>query len=273
MLAALVALSCAGVLTDANTQLLREARAVLWTATSPLHFVGPRLRSVVAAPLDLVRERAALRREITALNQEVLRLRGALLRHDAVLSENARLRELSESRQSAREDTLVAELVMVTANPRAITLDKGQLHDVRLGQAVIDSAGLLGQVVETSALTSRVLLITDASHSVPVQVLRNAARAIAVGDGRQGLFLKDVPTSLDIREGDRLVTSGLGGRFPIGYPVGEVVTVVSDPTDLFAIITAKPSGALDLARQMLVVQELRDNGAGPVLGPPPEEPG
>ena len=273
MLAALFALSCAGILTDANTELLREVRTALWTATSPAHFVGPLLRRAVAAPLDIVRDRAALRQEITALKQEVLHLRGTLLRHDAVLSENARLRELSESRQSAREDMLVAGLVMVSASPRTITLDKGRLHDVRLGQAVIDSAGLLGQVVETSVLTSRVLLITDASHSVPVQALRNAARAIAVGDGEQGLLLKDVPTTLDIRVGDRLVTSGLGGRFPIGYPVGEVVTVVSDPADSFATITAKPSGALDRARQMLVVLALRDDGAGPILGPLPEDSG
>lgn len=269
MLAALVALSCAGIVTDANTDLLRQVRAALWTAASPAHLVGPLLRTAVAAPFELLRDRAALRREIDALRQELLHLRGVLTRHDAVLSENARLRELSESQKGAGEDMLVAGLLMVGASPRTITLDKGRLHDVRPGLAVIDSAGLFGQVVETSALTSRVLLITDASHSVPVQVLRNDARAIAVGDGEQGLLLKDVPTTLDIREGDRLVTSGLGGRFPIGYPVGAVETVVVDPADLFATITAKPAGALDRARQMLVVLAPQTNGGEPAVAGAP----
>ena len=257
------------MLVDENTSLLRGARFVLWTVASPLQFVANLPSKAGGAVGRTLADHDQLRGQLADLEREVLYLRGLLTRHDAVLTENVRLRELYESRQRAREDMLVAELVMVSASPLTITLDKGQLHGVRVGQAVIDSAGLFGQVVETSALASRVLLITDSSHSVPVRVLRNDARAIAIGDGEDGLALKDVPTTLDVREGDRLVTSGFGRRFPTGYPVGVVETVIVAPADLFANITVRPAAALDRSRQVLVV--LDANGTAP-LGDEPSEP-
>ena len=200
-------------------------------------------------------------RNNAALRRELVKLRGLLTRHDAVLRENARLRELYESRERAREDTLVAELVGVSENPIRITIDKGHLREVRVGHAVTDSQGLLGQVVEISALTSRVLLITDSSHSVPVRVLRNDVRAIAAGDGEDGLVLKDIPSTLDVRQGDRLVTSGLGGRFPPGYPVGEVTAIVQAPGELFATATVRPTAAIDRSRQVLVVLTPQDEAS------------
>ena len=120
----------------------------------------------------------------------------------------------------------------------------------------------MGKSWETSALTSRVLLITDSSHSVLVRVLRNDVRAIAAGDGDDGLVLKDIPSTLDVRQGDRLVTSGLGGRFPPGYPVGEVTEVVYDPGELFANATVRPTAALDRSRQVLVVLTAQSEGLG-----------
>ena len=254
-------LSLGIMLADAKTSLFKSVRFGLWTVASPLQFLSNLPHKAGGAVERTLADRSQLQREIADLKREVFHLRGLLTRHDAVLTENARLRQLYESRQRAREKMLVADLVMVSASPLTITLNKGRLHDVRVGQAVIDSVGLFGQVVETSALASRVLLITDSSHSVPVRVLRNDARAIATGDGEDGLILKDVPTTLDVREGDRLVTSGLGGRFLTGYPVGVVETVVADPVDMFANITARPAAALDRSRQVLVV--LHANGASP----------
>ena len=238
---------------DANSALFDRVRYYLWTIASPMHIVaqapytyGEDLMRIAAGLAELQRENVALRREL-------VKLRGMLTRHDAVLRENTRLRELYESRQRAREDMLVAELVGVSENPLTITIDQGRLRDVHVGHAVTDSTGLLGQVVETSALTSRVLLITDSSHSVPVRVLRNDVRTIAAGDGEDGLVLKNIPSTLDVRQGDRLVTSGLGGRFPPGFPVGEVTAVIHDPGELFARVTVRPAAALDRSRQVLVV--------------------
>lgn len=245
--------SCLFLLVDGHTSLLDRARFVLGTIASPLHFAAQLPRTVGGMVARAFASHAQVRRENSALRHEVVELRGLLTRHDAVLRENARLRELYESRERAREDMLVAELVGVSENPLGIIIDKGHLRDVRVGHAVTDSAGLLGQVVETSALTSHVLLITDSRHSVPVRVLRNDVRAIAAGNGEDGLVLKNIPSTLDVRQGDRLVTSGLGGRFPPGYPVGEVTAVVQAPGELFATATARPTAGIDRSRQVLVV--------------------
>ena len=180
-------------------------------------------------------------------------MRGTVQRYEALLNENSRLRELFGSRRRLRDDVVIADVVAVSSAPLEIVIDKGYASGVVPGQAVVDSSGLLGQVVETSAFTSRVLLITDPSHAVPVRVLRNDVRTIAAGVGTGRLMLKDVALTLDIREGDRLVSSGLAGRFPIGYPVGTVESVLRDQTESFATIVVLPSAAVDRSRQVLVV--------------------
>lgn len=260
-LTAVLLASCLAMLVENRSTLLEPARSVLWTIASPLHFAARFAQRVGEQASRAFANQAEARRENAALRRELVKLRGLLSRHDAVLRENARLRELYESRERAREDTLVAELVGVSENPIRITIDKGRLRDVRVGHAVTDSQGLLGQVVEISALTSRVLLITDSSHSVPVRVLRNDVRAIAAGDGEDGLVLKDIPSTLDVRQGDRLVTSGLGGRFPPGYPVGEVTAIVQAPGELFATATVRPTAAIDRSRQVLVVLTPQDEAS------------
>lgn len=254
VLAALLAVSGLAIAVDGNTTLLREVRFALWTVASPLHFVSAFAESTASNFMRTFADQDALRRENKKLKQEILTLRGVLTRHDAVLAENAKLRDLYDSRERSREHMLVAELVAISENPLTITIDKGRLGELRVGHTVIDSSGLLGQIVETSAFTSRVLLITDSSHSVPVRALRNDVRAIATGDGKDGLVLKDIPATLDIRTGDHLVTSGLGGRFPPGYPVGEVDSVVVQGDAPFARATVRPAAALDRSRQVLVVQ-------------------
>lgn len=272
MLTVLLLASCLAMWVDAKSAFLAGTRSALWTAARPVELVAEQPWALGRGVARVFASHAALRRENVTLKREVLELRGVLTRHDAVLSENARLRELYQSRQRAREDMLVAELVGVSRNPIGITIDKGRLRDVQVGQAVIDSNGLLGQVVETSALASRVLLVTDSSHSVPVRVLRNGVRAIAAGDGDDGLVLKNIPATLDIQQGDRLVTSGLGGRFPPGYPVGVVEIVARDPAEMFANATVRPTAALDRSRQVLVVRSSEPRAAdapGDGAGPAP----
>jgi rod shape-determining protein MreC len=142
-----------------------------------------------------------------------------------------------------------------------LVLDKGADASVYLGQPLIDARGLMGQVVEVSRFTSRVLLITDATHSVPVQVNRNGVRAIAEGTGSlDRLEIHHVAATTDIREGDLLVTSGLGQRFPIGYPVATVTGVERDPGQPFARIAARPTAALDRVRHVLLVFARKDTG-------------
>ena len=247
--------SCVLLAVDAGTTLLTPVRSALGSVVAPLHFLAATPRNVVTGVVESVRSRAELVSRNAELERELLAMKGAVSRYEAIRNENARLRDLLESGARLRHDRLLAELVGTSVAPIEIVIDKGSLNGVRVGQAVIDSSGLLGQVAETSALTSRVLLITDPTHAVPVRVLRNGVRGIATGAGRGRLAMKDVAVTVDIVEGDQLVTSGLGGRFPAGYPVGMVESVVRDPTEPFAEIAVGPSAAMDTSRQVLVVSE------------------
>ncbi len=174
----------------------------------------------------------------------------------ALTAENARLRQLLNSAAYVEDRVVIAELTGVAPDPvrHRVVIDKGASAGVRVGQAVIDAHGLVGQVVEVSRFFSRVLLITDQTHAVPVQVNRNGVRAIAEGGGRiDQLELANVAATTDIRVGDLLVTSGLGGRFPAGYPVAQVHEVVEDPGEPFLTVRARPTARLDQSRHLLLI--------------------
>ncbi|MBU2323899.1 MAG: rod shape-determining protein MreC, partial [Gammaproteobacteria bacterium] len=135
-----------------------------------------------------------------------------------------------------------------------ILIDKGERDGVFLGQPVLDASGLMGQVVEVMPYAARVLLLTDVTHSIPVQVNRNGLRAIATGTGNpERLELRHVADTADIKEGDLLVSSGLGQRFPAGYPVATVTEVIHDSGQPFAIVRAVPTANLNRSRYMLLV--------------------
>ena len=166
------------------------------------------------------------------------------------------MRDLLGSAAKLQDNVLVAELIGVDPDPERyeIIIDKGSQSGVFVGQAVLDAQGLMGQVIATSLYTSRALLISDESHSVPVQVNRNNLRLIAQGTGITGqLELIHVPDTADIKEGDLLVSSGLGSRFPVGYPVGVVSKVEHDPGEPFAVVRAIPSASLVKSRHVLLV--------------------
>ena len=150
----------------------------------------------------------------------------------------------------------MAELIGMDPNPftHRIIINKGERDGVVLGQPVLDARGLMGQVVELMPYTSRVLLLTDTTHSIPVQVNRNGLRAIASGTGNpERLELRHVADTADIKVGDLLVSSGLGQRFPAGYPVATVKEVIHDSGQPFAIVRAVPTAALNRSRYLLLV--------------------
>jgi rod shape-determining protein MreC len=203
-----------------------------------------------------VQSRSSLIEDNERLLNENLVLQGRSAQMASLQAENVRLRALLNSAALVRDDVLVAELVGVSPDParHQLILNKGTSDGVYVGQPLIDAAGLLGQVVEAGSNSSRVLLITDATHSVPVQVNRNGVRAIAEGAGvLSSLEIHHVSATTDIVEGDLLVTSGLGGRFPVGYPVATVSKIIRDPGEAFASIEAVPSAALDRSRHVLLV--------------------
>ncbi|MDF1763739.1 MAG: rod shape-determining protein MreC [Oleibacter sp.] len=182
-------------------------------------------------------------------------------------AENMALRNLLSASEKVDERVLVTSVLAVDPDPytQQIIIDKGGSNDVFVGQPVLDSNGLLGQVIEVLPFSSRVLMIADSNHAIPVQVNRNGVRAIAAGTGDlHELNLIYVPNTADIQVGDLLVSSGLGGRYPKGYPVATVTKVDNIPGKSFASVKAEPSAQMDRSRHLLLVFE---EGAGRV---PPE---
>jgi len=194
--------------------------------------------------------------ELGRLRAERLLTNARLQRLTALEAENARLRALLDARTRVRDVVRVAEIMAVNANPyeHNLVIDIGSRDGVYDGQAIVDADGVVGQVIETGVMTSQAVLISDADHALPVEVNRNGLRTIAVGTGEiDQLDLPFLPNNADIRAGDLLVTSGLGGAFPAGYPVAVVNMVTRIPQDPFADVTATPSAALDQVREVMLV--------------------
>jgi len=171
-------------------------------------------------------------------------------------AENIRLRELLDSSFEVGEKVLIAELLSVNLDPyqHQIVINKGQLDDIYPGQPLLDAEGVIGQIVHAGPYTSTAVLITDTSHAIPVQVNRNGLRSIALGSGTiNRLDLPYIPNNADIKPGDLLVTSGLGGHFPPGYPVALVSAVKHDPGRTFSEVIATPLAHLNRSREVLLV--------------------
>ncbi len=169
--------------------------------------------------------------------------------------ENAQLRQLLQSTPQATGKVIVAQLLAVALNPatQQVVIDRGTADHLYLGQPVLDAYGVMGQVISVGPLTSRVLLVTDIQSAVPVQNYRTGARAIAIGSGSSGqLRLINVPDNSDIQEGDLYVASGMGLRFPVGYPVGVVAKSALEAGERFATIFLIPAAHIDKSEQVLL---------------------
>ncbi len=200
--------------------------------------------------------RNELELELCRLQAERLLTNARLQRLTALEAENARLRALLEARTRVRDEVRVAEIMAVDANPyeHNLIIDIGKRDGVYDGQAIVDADGVVGQVIETGIMTSQAVLISDADHALPVEVNRNGLRTIAVGTGEiDRLELPFLQNNADIRAGDLLVTSGLGGAFPAGYPVAVVDAVTRMPSEPFADVSATPSAALDQVREIMLI--------------------
>jgi rod shape-determining protein MreC len=230
-----------------------------------------RMLSIVAYPVQVavaspfegwdwfresVNTRDALRNDKAKLEAELRLAQFRLQRFDALEAESQRLRGLRDSTAQVTDRFLVGDVMDLDLDPfrERVLVDKGAHDGVFVGQAVLDAGGVFGQVARVGQLTSEVILVSDATHAIPVQVNRNGLRTIAVGTGDMGkLKLPYLPTSADVIAGDLLVTSGLGGGFPAGYPVGTVAQVKRDPAQSLADVDVKPAAALDRSRELMFV--------------------
>ena len=221
------------------------------------------LRVIVDAPVrfwgwanDSTASRNSMQLELARLNAERLLTNARLQKFSSLEAENARLRALLDVRAQVRDKARVAEIMSVDANPysHSLVINVGTQDGVFDGQALIDVDGVVGQVIEAGLMTSQAMLISDTEHALPVEVNRNGLRTIVVGTGKiDKLELPFVVNNADIKVGDLLVTSGLGGAFPAGYPVAIVDTVTRIPQEPYADVTATPAASLGQVREVMLI--------------------
>ena len=198
----------------------------------------------------------SLRQENSDLREVLLSQKGSLQRLETLNEENRRLRALIEGAQGQAFDYQFAELVRVDLDPfsHKVMVDRGSGDGVEVGQAVIDGEGVMGQVEEVHLHFSTIRLISDPNHALPVQINRTGLRTVAFGSGVTGaLLLPSVPRQADVREGDLVVTSGLGDRFPGGYPVATITSIDRGKGQTFVTVEATPLAALDRGREVLLI--------------------
>lgn len=258
-----------GWLSDVRVQAQRVVEPLWWLASLPGRAVG--------AMGEGAQTNAALREDNQRLRQALLVADARLARSAAIAQENARLRELLDGTRGYQLSVQLAAVLDIDLDPfrQRVVLDLGADDGVAVGRALIDAGGVVGQVIEVMPRRSVALLVTDPDHAVPVQVVRSGLRLVAFGTG-SGLRLPNIPQSGDLQVGDVLVTSGLGGRFPAGFPVGTVTAFGPDESNTFGLAMAAPAARLDRSGEMLLVTatplaESLDDGPLPPSPPAPVE--
>lgn len=233
------------------------------TVRSTLSLVIEPIRQVVDLPFSMagnlsenLSSRSNLLKENEELRTKNLLLKAQLQKYASLKSENMRLRELLDSSFKVGDKVLIAELIRVDLDPfsRRIVINKGSNDDLYAGQPLLDSDGIIGQILQVSPFSSNAMLITDPSHAIPIQLNSTGQRAIAVGTGRPNeIELRHIPSSTKLKENELLVSSGLGGRFPAGYPVARVTRITKHPGEPYLEVIARPTAHLQRSREVLIV--------------------
>ncbi|GAB3476321.1 hypothetical protein GCM10027340_02930 [Marinomonas epiphytica] len=252
----LVILSISMIVADIRFSAFSSIRPYLTLLVTPIQLVVNTPQKLFYWSSEHLASREGLVKDNQELNAEVLLLRSRLQTLNALRAENVRLRELLDASQRVDEKVVMAEVIGFDqdAYSHRILIDKGFSSGAYVGQPVLDATGVLGQVVETAAYSSRVLLIADASHFVPVQLARTGFRSVLSGTGDLKLMtLSSVPHSVDIKKGDILTTSGLDERFPAGYPVGVVRSVRHVSGKAYADVDVVPLAQLGRSRHVMLI--------------------
>ncbi|RCU49839.1 rod shape-determining protein MreC [Corallincola holothuriorum] len=251
-----VCLSLALMIADRSLPQVGQFKFYLSTLVSPLQYLANAPQGALDWAIDHVKSRRQLIAENQALREQALLDSGQLQQFAQLKQENERLRALLGSSKRSTVRKMVAEVFAVNSDRYSlqVVIDKGSFDGVYVGQPVLDHEGVVGQIEDVGSTTSRVILIGDSLHSIPVRVHRNDVRAVLNGTGEvDKLALQYVAHSTDVRIGDLLISSGLGGRFPEGYPVAKVTSVESDESFPFAQVTARPIAELDRLRYLLLL--------------------
>jgi len=250
---------------DSYTTWLRPLYKISDNVVRPLYWITNIPAGIKDWGETSVISRSVLEQDNLRLRQESLIHLGQLQRMSELAAENVRLRQLLNATELLMDSVLVTEVIGVSPSPQGhtVTIDRGRDNGVYVGQPLLDAEGLMGQITTVYSGHSIALLITDSTHALPVQVLRNGVRSIAEGvSDFNRMTLRFVSPTADIIEGDQLVSSGLGGRFPVGYPVGVVTSIKQKPGAIFVDVEVDPAAQLDRSRHLLLVFTTGDLGRG-----------
>ena len=234
----------------------QRIRYVLQGAAYPVQVAVGSPRLLWNSTVDLFSTRATLRRENTELKARERELSLTAMRFAALEQENARLRGLANGLPPLVKRSQLADVVSadLSSQRQRLVIDQGDRAGLYRSQAIVDATGLVGQLVRVGPWSAEVMLISDPGHAVPVEVLRNGVRTVAEGTGNEDeMRLSLLPATADVKAGDTLVTSGLGGVFPAGIPVGTVVEAVRDPDDILARVRVRPRASLARDRQVMAL--------------------
>lgn len=250
------ALSLALMATDSRLQYLANVRENLMTLLHPLQVIANTPLQLYRATDEYFSTHHYLLAENTRLKKQALIQSVALQRLDRLNIENANLRNLLDAKQSLTETSTLAEILYVgrDAFTKKIIVNRGKNHNVVTGAAAVDAKGVIGQVTRSYPSSSEITLITDKTLAIPIQVERNGLRAIAFGRGRDNtLDLPYLPANVDIKQGDKLVTSGIDGVYPAGLAVATVTEMKTSQDSPFAHIVCIPTSGIENNRQVLLV--------------------
>ena len=256
----ILVLFCSAVLIffDHKMASFETARGYLQSLVSPLQYMANAPKQVMTWASENIVIRQQLMKENQAFRENELFFHEQAMQLSMVRQENERLRSLLSSPVRDEIKKMFAEILSVDSDPYShqVVINRGANDGVYEGQPVLDEKGIVGQILHIGVSTSRVILISDISHAIPVRIQRNGIRLIASGSGQIDRLIHNfVPHSTDVKVGDLLVTSGLGGKYPEGYPVSRVVLVRTDESREFATIYSKPVAQIDRLRYMLLLSK------------------
>lgn len=240
---------------SSSTRLLDAAEQVIGLITHPLHVISNFPSKTIETATLYFTNRHALLQNMDRLQRDLLieRNRNATLQYtrDALIE----LQQTLGSYKDEQSHYQLVEIIGVNPSPQRheLVVDRGSDEGIEVGMAVVDSQGVIGQVIEVFADTAIVLTLNDSQHAIPIAVRRSGYRSIATGNGMENfLTLENVPPSADIEVGDELITTGLGGRFPKGYNVGTVHSKSTTDAKTLSIIEVTPAANLSSSRYLLI---------------------
>ena len=248
--------SIAFMIADHRFHALETVRLSLSALSYPIQQIAALPGEGIARFADYFASQDRLLRENRELRSQVLDQSAAAQEAKLLKSEVAHLTAMTAGNSRYAENGIVAEVLYAARNPftRKIVVDKGLTSSIRAGMPVIDGSGVIGQVTNVNTLTAEVTLVTEKDQSVPVMVVRNGLRAIAVGSGKDGsIDIPFMPVSADVQTGDVFVTSGIDATYPPGLVVAEVTSVQKNAAYVFAKISAKPAAGVDYYRYVMLL--------------------